>query len=387
MAGRSRKRILLIGAGHGHLNVIRDSRSWPDEIELSVVAPGDFWYSGLATGMLGGQYDVPRDRVDVAALCRGVGATFIGGALASLDATAKTATLDDGRVLEYDVASLNLGSVVNVPPSLDLTGDRAFRVKPISDLARLRRLLENNPSVRRIAVVGAGYGGSECALNLAALGRRLGRGLCVTLLAGEHGPGRHLPSRARATLRRALDRAGVRVLDARGDDADLGPPIVVRHGTGEVEADAVLYATGLRPPPLVSALGLATDDQGHLLVDACLRCVGHAHLFAVGDATNPADARPFPKIGVIAVFQGRRLRHNLVTAATGGRLRRYRPGRRHLLILNLGDGAGLAVYGRLHWSGRSALWLKRLIDERWLRSFQPFPAESENRIVRRGGHR
>ena len=368
----SPRRIVLVGAGHGHLNVIRDSNRWPrDRVRLTVMAPTDFWYSGLATGMLGGEYDVPRDRVDVRELCQRVGAEFVEGRMAELDADERTVMLEGGRTVGYDVASLNLGSEVAVPDALDLGGDRLFRVKPIEELARLRRRVEEDVDLRRVCIVGAGYGGSESALNLAALGRRLGRPMQLTILAGAHGPGRHLPRRARPKLRRKLEEAGIRVIDERATEADAGPPMVVRHDSGEVEADAVLLATGLQPSALASKVGLATDDDGHLLVDDRLRCLGRDDLFAAGDATNPAGGGTFPKIGVIAVFQGRRLRRNLLAAAMGGRCKRYRPGRRHLLILNLGDGTGLAIYGGLHWQGRSALWLKRLIDDRWMRSFQP----------------
>jgi hypothetical protein len=36
-------------------------------------------------------------------------------------------------------------------------------------------------------------------------------------------------------------------------------------------------------------------------------------------------------------------------------------------VLNLGDGTGLAVYGRLSWRGRLAWRLKHRIDERFVR--------------------
>ena len=348
----SRRHILLVGAGHAHLNVIRDSRRWPrDQVCATVVSPGDFWYSGLATGTLGGEYDVEQDRVDVAALCGRVGATFVRGELSSLDTAARKATLADGASLRYDVLSLNLGSEVNVPGGFDGVG-RVFRVKPIAELIDLRRAVEAG-EVRGVCVVGGGYAGSECAINVAAL---LGEGGRVTLFAGNDGPGPDLPKRARPRLREALLGAGVTVRDVRATPADVAG------------FDAVLLATGLKPPGLAATLGLATDAGGHLLVDRHLRCAGHDDIFAVGDAANLLD-RPLPNIGVVAVFQGRLLRTNLLRAALGGRLGSYRPMRWHLLILSLSGGRGLAVYGPFFSTGRLAMRLKRLIDLRWLASF------------------
>ena len=67
-ASRS-SRAVLLGAGHAHLDAIRHARSFTSRgFELVVVAPGPFWYSGLATGMLGGEYSPEEDQVDVARL-------------------------------------------------------------------------------------------------------------------------------------------------------------------------------------------------------------------------------------------------------------------------------------------------------------------------------
>jgi len=44
------------------------------------------------------------------------------------------------------------------------------------------------------------------------------------------------------------------------------------------------------------------------------------------------------------------------------------PRRRTLLILNLGDGTGLATWGPFAWHGAAAFWLKDRIDRRWLQA-------------------
>ena len=363
----SRKHILLVGAGHAHLNVIRDSHRWPkDKVRLTVAAPPDFWYSGLATGTLGGQHAIDQDRVDVPALCRRVGAEYVEAEMSALDAAAKRVTLADGRELTYDAASLNLGSVVDVPDALDV--GRRFTVKPIRQLIDLRRAVEGG-EVKSVCVVGGGYGGSESALNLAALAAGLAPRVPVTLLAGEEGPGTDLPRLARPILRKRLEDAGVTVIDAKAESATADGTVTIQHADGTVTADATLLATGLKPPPIVATLGLELDDEGHLLIDRHLRCVGHDALFAAGDSANMKGRRPLEKIGVVAVFEGRLLRKNLPAAALGERLGSYRPQRWHLLILNLADGTGLAVYGPLFWHGRSMRRLKDRIDLRWMAGF------------------
>ena len=312
MSDDGRRHILLIGAGHAHLNVIRDSRRWPrDAVRLTVAAPGDFWYSGLATGVLGGQHPPEQDRVGVADLCRRVGAEFVDGELQSLDADARRATLCDGTSLDYDVASLNLGSVSRGLPGAEADGESIFTAKPISMLPKLRRRLEGRDG-DRVVVVGGGYSGSECALNLAALpGRR-----DVTLLTRGDRPAKDLPRRVSATVAKYLRGAGVTIRTDTPVDCVEGREVVTEAGE-RVPFDVLLVATGLKPPPIIGRLGLETDDSGALVVDEHLRCRGRENLFAGGDSTNFAG-KELAKIGVTAVFQGRVLRHNLPAAATGG---------------------------------------------------------------------
>ncbi|MGH7483753.1 MAG: pyridine nucleotide-disulfide oxidoreductase, partial [Longimicrobiales bacterium] len=107
---------------------------------------------------------------------------------------------------------------------------------------------------------------------------------------------------------------------------------------------------------------------GALRVDAALRAIHDPRVFAVGDCAA-FEPRPLPRVGVYAVRQAPVLFENLVAAAEGAPLRAYHPQRRHLLILNLGAGEGLAVRGRLHGHGRAAFRLKDWLDRRFLERY------------------
>ena len=377
------KHIALVGAGHAHLGVIRDCKSWGHRV--TVVSPGDFWYSGLATGTLGGQHAIEEDKIDVAALCRRVEARFVRGRMKALDAAAKRITLDGGITLGYDVLSLDLGSEVTPLDGLGNDDPRTFPAKPIERLADLRRAVEDE-RVRVVAVAGGGYTGCETALNLGRLIRERCRGgdgletvIYGVLLAGRRGILPDLPAVAREAVRETLHRAGIFSFDVDVNglhrDADRpGRPSALRVSTDpnqdfvrNLAFDAVLNATGLRPPPLVASLGLPLTDTGRLRLRDTLQVDGHDAIFAAGDCATLAG-RDLPMIGVVAVRQGQVLAHNLPAAADGRPLRTYTPQRRHLLILNLADGTGLAVWGKWHYHGKLALWLKSYIDRRFLES-------------------
>jgi NADH dehydrogenase FAD-containing subunit len=140
----------------------------------------------------------------------------------------------------------------------------------------------------------------------------------------------------------------------------------VRLAGGEhLAADVTLVASGLRPPALLAEAGLPCDAEGAMIVDRALRCPTYPEIFGAGDCVAFA-ARALPRVGVYAVRQAPVLADNLAAALGGERLRDYDPQRAYLLVLNLGDGTGLAVRGRQWWYGRAAFRLKDWIDRRWL---------------------
>ena len=182
-------RILLLGAGHAHLLVLRRAAAIRRRGHaLTVVAPATFWYSGIATGVLNGERAEAEDAVDVAALAARAGAAFVRGEVATLDRAARTVRLTDGRTLPYDALSLALGSATAPLPGADALADRVFPVKPIPELWALRRALEARFAAGeavRVVVAGGGVTGLELAASVAGLAARRGGTARVTVLSGD----------------------------------------------------------------------------------------------------------------------------------------------------------------------------------------------------------
>ena len=138
----ARRRVILVGAGHAHLYSLKRAAEFACRgVELIVIAPESFWYSGLATGVLGGHYAPEQDQVNVEALVTrgGEGGRFIRDRVTAIDPRAKSVRLSSGVTLGYDVLSLNLGSETRPLPGED---ERVFAIKPLRNLWRLRQALE-----------------------------------------------------------------------------------------------------------------------------------------------------------------------------------------------------------------------------------------------------
>jgi NADH dehydrogenase FAD-containing subunit len=363
--------VVLVGAGHAHLHIARNADAFTSlGIRLVLIDPGTFWYSGLATGMLSGQYERHHDQVDVAGLADRSGAEFIPGKVIGIDRSARRVYLKTGEKLGYDLVSLNVGS--RVPP-LGIPDDgsvRSFPAKPIALLAELRReladRLRSTGAMPSVVVIGGGATGVELAANLMGFAERHGVSPRVALVTPAPLLVPQLPGRASQALGTLFQR--------RGLDLFLGQRVTALEG-GEIVTEQMrlpceiaVLANGLKADPLVEQLGLPASAEG-LVVNADLASPEDPEIFAIGDCADFGPRR-LPRLGVFGVRAAPVLQHNLLARVTGRAPQAYQPQRVWLSILNLGNGQGLLSWGRFWWRGRSSLRLKEYLDLRFLETYR-----------------
>lgn len=340
------KRLVLIGAGHGHLVVLRSLAEKPlYGARITLVSPyAKQIYSGMLPGVLAGHYRRAEAQVDVATLAERAYVEFEAAKVGALDMQQRQVVLEDGRRLPYDLASINAGSLVDT----SLPGaEHALAVKPFDEFLSRLRIAE------RVAVVGAGVAGAELAMALRH------RGALVTLFAAQP-----------ALAPRIVEQLRRRKVDYRpGMPATaIEPGPVVIAGTARQEFDLVLLTTGAAAMPWLRASGLATDEHGFVRVHPTLQSVSHAEIFALGDCAT-LESSPHPKSGVYAVRHGEALAANLRRLFAGAPLEPYRPQEKALLIVTCGARYAIAMRGAWGAQGRAMWWWKNQIDRRWVRSF------------------
>jgi NADH dehydrogenase len=215
--------------------------------------------------------------LDIPTMLEGTDIEFVEGWVTAIDADARTARIDDERVLGYDLLVYALGAVsdTSTVPGAD---NHAFTLDSAHDAGLFAQRLATLPDGASVVVVGDGLTGVESAAEIA----EQHPGLTVHLL-GRGGPGAMMGPRARAYLQRALDRLGVQV------HAGVDVVKVLDHGVDladgrHLQAEAVLWTTGVRVSPLAATAGLQVDERGRIVTDSALRSVSHPEVFAVGDA-------------------------------------------------------------------------------------------------------
>ena len=367
-------RILLIGAGHAHVEVLRQAwlRPHPSAQWMLAVDCHPAIYSGMLPGFVAGQYRAADLSIDAVALARRARAEVVLEAVVRIDAERRRVVTASGRELAYDFASLDVGSGV-AGTGLPGVEEHALPVRPIQrflagveeGIARARDVSGRQPF--RLLVVGAGAGGVELAFCFEArLGLEAQRANQVILL--DRAPA-ILPGAAASLVRRAARAAGRHgiqlVLGARVEALERGAAWL--GGGRRLEADLVVWSPGPAAHAFLRDSGLPVDERGFVRVRPTLQVEGFDGLFAVGDCASLAGMQ---KAGVYAVRGGPILAENLRRLSEGRPLRVYRPQRQFLSLLNLGDGTAIGLWRGIVFEGRWVMRLKDRIDRSFVRRYQ-----------------
>lgn len=367
----------MVGGGPPHLFVLEGlsrGRIPPTDVTLVSMHPRQA-LGGMIPGFVEGRYRLEEITIDLAAIVRRLGGTFVEGVASRLDPNGRTVTLDDGRTISYDVASLAVGGV---PAGAGLPGVRRFaRIpRPVVQLRELGAALDHaaanpGPEPLNVVVVGAGARGCELALAVRARLDRLGASrVIITLIDSSHAPLRDRSPIAQEEAERVL-RAGEITLRVSTRAEAVGPDHVRLTGGRVLPADIVIWATGIEAPSLFRESGLPSDARGYLSVENTLEVPGCAGLFGAGDAVSLLDAPPIPKAGSHSFRQGPILADNLRTALLGSaRRRRHALKPNTLALISAGDERAIFSYGGITITAGWAMRLKERIDRRFVRRFQ-----------------
>jgi selenide,water dikinase len=391
--------LVLIGAGHTNLHVVRMWRMRPiPDVRLTVVSPfGRATYSGMLPGTLAGLYQPDEMDIDLYRFAKSCGARLIVDEVIGFEPEIRRVLLADRPPVRYDVASIGIGSV---PGQRELwAGNRAvLSIKPMATFrARFERRLadvtgENVGSDAavpketkvRIVVVGAGAGGTEVSFGLDAWLR--GRGIDVQIAVVD-GNSEILASYAAGTIaraRREFARRGISLhLGRRVTEIqrDTTPTVLFEDGTA-LPADIVIWATVAAPPTVLANFRLPKTGDGFLAVRPTLQTVADFPVFGVGDTASIIGHR-LPKAGVYAVREGPVLWENLQRIFSDRELVPYEPQRGFLSLLATGDGRAIAEYKGLSGHGRWAWKWKDHIDRKFMRMYQDYAPN--NGMARRAG--
>ncbi len=368
------KRLILIGGGHSHVEVLRRFAAAPlPDVQMVLVSPHpDTPYSGMLPGWIAGHYSREQCHIDLARLCRSANCRLVLTRCVGVNPEARLVFCENGDALEYDVVSVDTGGR---SPAFDTPGawTHALAVKPVENfVARWEEICEkaaHGLSPDCVAMVGAGAAGVEVLLAMQYRLKRVAPQHSVRFILVSDTT-ELLPSH-NASVRRRFGE----ILQERSVNLELGRK-VERVGRGalrcqdntSIHADLIVWATGTSAPLWPQAVGLATDERGFILVNDQLQSISHPAVFAAGDVATVRDY-PRPKSGVYAVRAGPPLAENLRRALQSNPMVRWVPQPQSLALITTGERHAVASRGQFavegDWVWRWKDWTDRKFMEKY----------------------
>jgi NADH dehydrogenase FAD-containing subunit len=315
-----------------------------------------------------GRFSVDECSIAIEPLAAAAGARFVRGEAVAIDAAEHIVTLADGRLLDYDLLSLNTGPVQDRERIAGAHAHALF-LRPIDAFTqqwpRARALADAEPI--DVVVVGGGAAGVEIAL---AVRQSLGPASTLSLVCDGPLLAGYSPAVQGRALAALHDR-GVVLLPGRCTAIEPGHVLL---GTMRVACDVPIMAIGADPPAWLAGSGLALDAAGYVRVGATLQSASHPNVFAAGDVIVRDDAA-HPRSGVYAVRAGPVLAENLRRFEANTKLATYTPQPRSLNLLALGDGRAIASWGGWSFQGRLMGWWKDRIDRAFVARYSGQPSK------------
>ena len=371
------KRLVLLGGGHAHVEVLRALSLMPEHrFDVTLVSPYPWLtYSGMIPGHFAGHYGLDDCTVDLRGLCERAQATLLLTSASLVCARQNEVVCANATVVPYDVLSLNVGSIAHLGKAKGVE-QHATRMRPLEKAVKAWNDVLVRASDGRMAavtVVGGGAAGIELAL---AMNYRFQRDLYevathVRVLTDKPVFAPTLSAGARDRLALRMRRMGVEA-HADSEVVEVGDGFIRLASGLEFATDAVFWAAGAAAPAWIRDSGFATDDRGFLLTNDLLQSPSHPNVFGAGDCVNVLG-HPLPKAGVFAVRAGPALAANLLAALEERPPVPHLPRKRHLSIVSAGDRDAVASWGPFAIAGRWVWRWKDRIDRGWIARYRNLP--------------
>lgn len=378
-----KKQILILGAGFGGLWAALSatrllSLHGCHDVEVSVLAP----QPELRIRPRFYEPNAHQLFAPLGELFDAVGVNFISGTAERIDVEPKTVAYRNAlgaiKTLAYDKLVLATGSHLALSDTPGVA-QHAFDVDQIEQAMRLeqhlQRLVDLPESKARntVVVAGGGFTGIETATEMPARLRAvLGENAEIEVIIVDRG------SKIGASLGTEISQSIAQACEALGVKWRLQTTVVAvdEHGVTlsdgqRIEANTVIWTTGVRANPLTAQIPGEHDALGRLHVDAYLQVMGQPDIFATGDVAYAATddlGNHALMTCQHAIVLGRHAGHNVAAQILGEQPIMYRQPK-YVTCLDLGGWGAVYTEGwdrHVVLTGQEAKALKTQINTVWI---------------------
>lgn len=362
------KRLVLLGAGQSHLQVLRHlSQHHQADLKVVLVSPfAQLQSPQMLPAWVASGGDPALNQTPLQPLLQAAGAHWQTGRCAALDVQEQRLWVQSpGKesTLQYDWLSIDHGPQYD-PQTLDalLPGARENGLLryPAERFVRLwpevLALAQSRPL--SVAVLGSDAAAVEMVLAIEARFSQLQvQGARYTLVCGDNIPGAEQGHGVAQRVKRHLKQRGITVLAQHCS--------AVQHGalhlepSGQLLCDVPVIALPEQAPAYLRQSGLALDQGGRVATNLQQQSESHANVFA---SVQSGSAFAGQHSEAWTQSAGAVLAHNLIAQHQGRPLVKHKPTQRRLQLLSCGNQHAIASFGPLHAEGAWVWHWKERLD-------------------------
>ncbi len=362
------KQLVLIGGGHANVQVLKKLCMNNIKGLHTILISENFEtiYSGMTPGFIHDDFSKEEISIDLQRLCFNAGATFIKDKVVKLDTNHKELHLQNFPSVNYDLLSINTGSISNTKKINIENTSKYFFVKPISslvkNLSQIDQIVKNNKN--KIVIIGGGVASYELAFSLK---RRYENPFEITILGKKILKEKNLNKKTKNDLKKIAEN--LKIKECRGEVISISEKYLTLNNGERIDCDLSLISTGASIEPWLLESSLIKDEKGFIKVNDNLLSINDKNIFVTGDACS-IENKPKPKSGVMAVRQGETLKENIFLKLTGKNLIKFKPQKNWLYLIGTYKNYALLNYFFLSFHGQWCWRFKVWIDRNFINNFK-----------------
>lgn len=379
-----RKKVVILGAGYAGVLAAQGLSKLAKKYDLDVTIVNKHDYHQIITQLhesAAGSKEGDAIRVPLSRLIKG-GVTIVKDEIRAIKPESGQVLLNEDRVVAYDYLIAALGSD---PEYYDIPGlkEHSYPLRSLNAARMIKVHIENclarykvNPKdegLLNFIIGGAGFTGVEIAGELAEwlphVSLKYDVPLSKTSLICVEASPQVLPG-----LDEFLSDKTAQVLQKKGVQLRLGIPIkevaedYILIGDEKLMTKTVIWTGGVRGNDLLEKAGFSCN-RGRAYINEKLQSTDYDNVFILGDCSylvDEATGRAFPPTAQLAIQQGQHLVKSLEFLFGGQQLIPFKFDNKGV-VASVGqkDAVGF-VFGKYRLQGKAAVFMKKLINLRYL---------------------
>lgn len=362
-----KKDLILIGAGHSHIEVIKYlGKRKLNGLRITLIAKDAYaTYSGMVPGYIEGEYTWSQINIDIVKLALKNNVRVIIDEAVKISGKNKIVYLKNHPFIEYDFLSINTG-IESSKNNIEGAKEFAYCLKPISEIkSAIKSIIKAKEP--KIVIVGAGAAGVEVSLALSKRFQKLKLKKKIILVSNNQTILKNYPDTVKKKLEKEIKKKNIMTLYTSRVTKVFQSSLEINNNE-KIQDCCTLLATNGVASNIIKISDLSLSKNGFIHVNNTLQTDNFKNVFACGDIVDIENYN-LAKAGVFAVRQANVLKKNLENYFFKKKLISYYPQKSYLSLIGITDNKALLHKNFITLKGKVFWHLKKYIDKKFIQKY------------------